>query len=108
MDVLSELEKLRREAAAPAQRPAHPPAASAPPAGTNGHGELSRSIELTLRRADLQRARRVLVSFQIEDGEHRVMDAVRDLPVDLPADIKDAAGLQKLLLRLNIALNSKD
>jgi signal recognition particle receptor subunit beta len=107
MDVLSELEKLRREAAAPAQRPAPAPSA-VPPAGTNGHGELSRSIELTLRRADLQRACRVLVSFQIEDGEHRVMDAVRDLPVDIPADIKDAAGLQKLLLRLNIALNSKD
>jgi hypothetical protein len=32
------------------------------------------------------------------------MDAVRDLAVD----IKDAASLEKLLLRLNIALNAKD
>jgi mutual gliding-motility protein MglA len=150
MDVLGELEKLRREAAAPGQRPttgaipraaapappppaparaqapaqapapvqpqAPTPAPAAPPpapvahaagsasAGTNGRGELSRSIEMTLRRADFQRARRVLISFQVEDDQHRVMDAVRDLPVD----IKDAAGLEKLLLRLNIALNSKE
>jgi hypothetical protein len=73
-------------------------------AGGNGRGELSRSIELTLRRADFLRAKRVLVSFQVEDDQHRVMDAVRDLAVD----IKDAAGLEKLLLRLNIALNAKE
>jgi signal recognition particle receptor subunit beta len=114
MDVLGELEKLRREAAAPRQttgprpvaappRPAPPPAAAGTP-GTNGRGELSRNIELTLRRADFQRARRVLVSFQVEDDQNRVMDAVRDLAVD----IKDAASLEKLLLRLNIALNAKD
>jgi hypothetical protein len=112
MDVLGELEKLRREAAAPRQstapRPiATPPAAAAPAAAHaagNGRGELTRSIELTLRRADFQRARRVLVSFQVEDEQHRVMDAVRDLAVD----IKDAATLEKLLLRLNIALNAKE
>jgi signal recognition particle receptor subunit beta len=133
MDVLGELEKLRREAAAgpatapprpaaptgprpTAPRPAAPPAAAAATAsgvgipgtpgtpGSNGRGELSRSIELTLRRADFLRARRVLVSFQVEDDQHRVMDAVRDLAVD----IKDAAGLEKLLLRLNIALNAKE
>jgi hypothetical protein len=111
LDVLSELEKLRKEAAAPRPStgpthvrppaaPAHPPAAT----GANGRGELSRSIELTLRRADFQRARRVLVSFQVEDDQHRVMDAVRDLAVD----IKDAGSLEKLLLRLNIALNAKE
>jgi hypothetical protein len=33
-----------------------------------------------------------------------VMDAVRDLQVE----IKDSASLEKLLLRLNIALNSKE
>jgi len=115
MDVLGELEKLRREAAggAPAQaprpaaappRPAAPPAQAAPPAGGNGRGELSRNIEMSLRRADFQRARRVLISFQVEDDQHQVMDAVRDLPVE----IKDASGLEKLLLRLNIALNSKE
>ena len=123
MDVLGELEKLRREAAAgpatgahrlpapPGPRPTPPsqfPAAATATGGVaaagNGRGELSRSIELTLRRADFQRARRVLVSFQVEDDQHRVMDAVRDLAVD----IKDAANLEKLLLRLNIALNAKE
>jgi hypothetical protein len=123
VDVLGELEKLRREAAGapvhtarPAAAPAPPPrppapaaaaapaAAPAPAAGTNGRGELSRNIEMSLRRADFQRARRVLISFQVEDEQHQVMDAVRDLPVD----IKDAAGLEKLLLRLNIALNAKE
>jgi hypothetical protein len=107
VDVLSELEKLRRETmrqpAAP-QAPAVAKPAAVPAASTNGRGELSRTIEMTLRRADFQRARRFLVSFQVEDDQHRVMDAVRDLQVE----IKDAASLEKLLLRLNIALNAKE
>lgn len=105
VDVLSELEKLRREAMhqpSPPPLPAAPRAA--PPAASNGRGELSRTIEMTLRRTDFQRARRFLVSFQVEDDQHRVMDAVRDLQVE----IKDAASLEKLLLRLNIALSSKE
>jgi hypothetical protein len=57
-----------------------------------------------LKRADFERARRILVSFQVEDDQNRVMDSVRDLPVE----IKDAASLEKLLLRLNIALNAKE
>ena len=71
---------------------------------TVGQGSLIGPRYLYPRRADFQRARRFLVSFQVEDDQHRVMDAVRDLQVD----IKDAAGLEKLLLRLNIALNSKE
>ncbi len=54
--------------------------------------------------ADFQRARRVTISFQVEDEQHQIMDAVRDLQVE----IKDAASLEKLLLRLNIALNAKE
>jgi signal recognition particle receptor subunit beta len=112
VDVLGELEKLRREAMQPASAPAPPPAAAPvaasaparPAAGRNGRGELSRNIELTLKRADFERARRILVSFQVEDDQNRIMDSVRDLPVE----IKDAASLEKLLLRLNIALNAKE
>jgi signal recognition particle receptor subunit beta len=120
MDVLGELEKLRKQAtmtpaqtasaaaaqsAAAASAISAASAASATPAkaATNGRGELSRNIEMTLKREDFQRARRVLVSFQVEDEQHRVVDAVRDLQVD----IKDLAGLEKLLLHLNIALNAK-
>jgi hypothetical protein len=106
-DVLGELEKLRREAMQqPSSAPAKPAAGTGggTAAGTNGRGELSRTIEMSLRRSDFQRARRFRVSFQVEDDQDQVMDAVRDLLVD----IKDAASLEKLLLRLNIALNAKE
>jgi signal recognition particle receptor subunit beta len=98
LDVLGELEKLRQQTKAPA------PAPPVVKAGTNGRHELSRDIEMTLRRTDLQRARRVLISFHVEDDQHQVMDSVHDLPVE----IQDAASLEKLLLRLNIALNTKE
>ncbi|HEX9669167.1 MAG TPA: hypothetical protein VGC93_06740, partial [Thermoanaerobaculia bacterium] len=90
-DVLSELETLRRQAM------------QAPPA-RNGRGELSRNVELNLPRADFARARRVMVSLQVEDEAHQVVESVRDLQVD----IQDAASLKKLLLRLNIALNASE
>lgn len=99
--MLGELEKLRQQTKAPAPVPAVAPAK---PAGTNGRHELSRNIEMSLKRSDFQRAKRVLISFQVEDDQNRVMDSVRDLPVE----IKDAASLEKLLLRLNIALNAKE
>lgn len=128
-DVLSELEKLRREAMQPAH-PATPPSsqpASAASSGSarstgaspapggggpshaktasgNGRAELSRNIEMTLKRSDFARARRILLSFQVEDEQHRVVDAVHDLPVE----IKDTADLEKLLLRFNIALHAKE
>jgi mutual gliding-motility protein MglA len=114
VDVLGELEKLRREAMQPGtigtptpHAPASPaPAASTtrPAASKNGRGELSRNIEMTLKRADFARARRFLLSFQVEDDQNRVMDSVHNLPVE----IKDAASLEKLLLHLNIALNAKE
>lgn len=119
VDVLGELEKLRREAMRPAaplspaapanqaDRPERPRAgarSATAVARDNGRAELSRSIEMTLKRADFERARRFLVSFQVEDDQHRVVDAVRNLQVE----IKDAAGLEKLLLRLNIALHARE
>lgn len=125
LDVLSELEKLRREAMQPAPSPpassaaaAGPPLPSSPEgrlaampgagparhAAANGRGELSRNIEMTLKRSEFARARRFLVSFQVEDDQHRVVDAVRDLPVE----IKDTADLDKLLLRFNVALHAKE
>ena len=106
LDVLGELEKLRQQSKAPAPAPAAPaaPVPVAAKAATNGRHELSRNLEMTLDRADLQRSRRVLVSFQFEDEQRQIVNAVRDLPVD----IQEAASLEKLLLRLNIALNAKE
>jgi len=116
MDVLGELEKLRKQAQGGPPSGAHriqapaavtapaPAAASSAATSNNGRGELSRNIEMTLKREDFQRARRFLVSFQVEDDQHRIVDAVRDLQVE----IKDAGSLEKLLLHLNIALNAKE
>ncbi len=79
-------------------------ASQAKTAASNGRAELSRNIEMTLKRSDFARARRILLSFQVEDEQHRVVDAVHDLPVE----IKDTADLEKLLLRFNIALHAKE
>jgi hypothetical protein len=105
MDVLGELEKLRSQAMS--KGPAAGPAAAAPaPAAPSGNGrnEVSRNVEMTLNRADFQRARRLLVSFQVQDEQNQVVETVRDLQVDL----QDAAHLEKLLLRLNIAFHAKE
>lgn len=94
-NVLEELERLRQQAMGPA------PQRSA--ASTNGAGELRRDIQLTLARDDFRRARRFSVTLQVEDEESRVVESVRDLRVDL----RNTESLEKLLLRLNIALASK-
>ncbi len=104
VDALSELERLRSEAT----RKKGPPAASAPrPASAspvNGHGQFFREIQLTMKRADFERARRFTLSLQVEDDDHRVVDTVRGLEVE----IQDPSHLDKVLLKLNIALHSKD
>ena len=119
VDVLAELEKIRKQAlsgatdapprpAALPSRPAPHAPAPAPPvaarAATNGKGEIHRSVELTLKRSEFQRARRFLLNLRVEDGDHRVVDAIRDLPID----IADSAQLEKVLLQLNVALKPKD
>ncbi len=72
-------------------------------AASNGTGELRRDIQLTLPREDFRRARRFSVTLQVEDGDDRVMEAVRNFQVDL----HDTESVEKLLLRLNIALAPK-
>ncbi len=115
-DVLAELEKIRRQALRPAVAPAVAPVAAvaAPAAVTpslapavaapNGKHEINREIQLTLNRGDFERARRFLVTLQVEDGQHQVMEAVRDFQVDLGAN----AQHQKVVLRLNIALRTRE
>jgi hypothetical protein len=118
-DVLAELEKIRRQAMKPAGgMPAAAPvptavaassaaAAAAQAAGAaaaNGKHEINREIQLTLKKADFDRAKRFLLTMHVEDGQQHVMEAVRDFQVDL-------GGLeqhQKVVLRLNIALRTKD
>jgi signal recognition particle receptor subunit beta len=95
LDAMGELEKLRREAIGAPGRPAPT---------SNGHGQLYRDIQLTLKRADFRRARRFSVTLKVEDDERRVVEAVRDLEVE----IDDPSGVDKVLLKLNVALNPKD
>lgn len=98
VDVLGELEKLREQVRG---RPTA--AARRPKPASNGHGELSREIQMTVDRADFRRLRRFSLNLQVEDEDNRVVNSVRDFHVD----IQDPASLEKVLLRLSIALNAK-
>ena len=123
-DVLAELEKIRRQALRPAGTPSvaaappmpTPPMSLASPASvsslspaaaaaaTNGKHEINREIQLTLKRGDFERAKRFLLTLAVEDGQHQVMEAVRDFQVD----IGSVPHHQKVVLRLNIALRTKE
>ncbi len=70
----------------------------------NGKGEIHRSIELTLRRPEYQKARRFLINLKVEDENHRVVDAIRDLPIE----IADPTSLDRVQLNLNVAIKPKD
>ena len=133
VDVLAELEKIRKQAMHPSQaaarapiRPATsahaapsstPAAPVAPPptfsqssAGSlrspspNGKGEIHRSVEMTLKRAEFKRARRFLLNLRVEDSDRQIVEAIRDLPIE----IQDPSQLERVLLQLNVALKSKD
>jgi signal recognition particle receptor subunit beta len=107
LDVLGELERIRKQALRPAAEvTASRPIAIRPgtTSTTNGTREINRDLQLTLKRSDFQRTRRFTVTLQVEDGEHRVVDAIRDLQVD----VQDVAALAKVLLRLNIAVAAKE
>lgn len=124
-DVLAQLEQLRREALSgptpPGPKPAAPPLPSpapppppAPPVGgasgahlkasTNGKGEIHRTVELTLRRAEYQKARRFLINLKVEDENHRVVDSIRDFPIE----IADPAAFERVQLSLSVAIKPKD
>jgi signal recognition particle receptor subunit beta len=99
VDVMGELERLRRQAQGPAARPR-----KAGLAGGNGRSELSRSVELALERQDLARVRRFKISVALEDEQARVVRALDDVSVD----VDDPAALENLLLRLHIALSARE
>ena len=98
VDIEEELDRLRRESLAASG------AALRPRERRNGSGEITRTIDVTLKRADFERARRFTFSLQVEDAESRVVEAVRDLSVDFD----DPRKLEKVLLRLKIALQADE
>ena len=100
-DVLAELERIRKQALSSRQ----PAAASAQPAAANGKHEINREIQLSLKRSDFDRAKRFLLTLQVEDGQHQVMEAVKDFQVEIGST---AAEHQKVVLCFNIALRTKE
>ena len=97
-DVLAELEKIRQQTLSSAP-PARPRATPTP----NGGQEITREIRLTLDRDDFERAQKLLLNLQVEDGDHRVVDALKDFQVDLADIERDDA----LILRLSIDVRAK-
>ena len=75
-----------------------------PTASQNGRSEVSRNVELTLKRADFERVRRFSLTLQVEDGDSQVVEKVQGLRVE----VSDPSDFKKLLLRLNVALNARE
>jgi signal recognition particle receptor subunit beta len=96
IDVLAELEKIRRQALGATE-------ATAREVSPNGQEQISRDIQLTVTRADFMRARRFSLSLKVEDNDNNVVDAVRD-----EVEIDDISSMRKVVLRLNIALNPEE
>ncbi len=96
VDILAELEKIRRQATAQSGGQAELPT-------TNGKGELTRDIERRLGRSQFSRAHTVKLVMQIEDDNNEILDAFKDqVIVHRPED------LERLLLNLNIKFEVGD
>ncbi|MCB1032684.1 MAG: hypothetical protein KDD47_02490, partial [Acidobacteria bacterium] len=102
IDVLGELEKLRREVQKPDLHRAGRASTSAP-AGRNGHSEVHREIQLSVNRASFDKLRRLTFDLQVKGEDDQILESVKNFQVEF----QDPKGLEKLLLRLNIALHSK-
>lgn len=104
LDVLAELEKIRRQTLAVPSSSPPPVARPSSSALANGAGDITRDVKLSLRRSDFARTRRFLVNLQVEDGEHQIVDAIRGLQVD----VGDLGNRDRVVVRLNIALDAKE
>jgi signal recognition particle receptor subunit beta len=91
-DILAELEKIRHETTS---RQA--------PAKQNGRRRIDQNLRFLLARADLRKAHRLSLNLEIEDADRRVVERFTDA-----IDVEDPAGLEQLLLRLQIALSPRD
>jgi signal recognition particle receptor subunit beta len=80
-------------------RPAAPEAR--PAASSNGHGQLSRRIELAVAGDHLVNTRRVKLSLALEDGDDRVLHSTSK-----EIELEAVPNLEKLLLQLSIQKQS--
>ncbi len=98
LDVLAELERIRKQAL-------RVPSPSLPVSvARNGRREVSRDIKMSLDRDVLMRTRRFSLSFRLEDGSHQVVETVRDVELD----IEPTESTTNVTVRLNIALDVND
>ena len=93
------------EKSASERPPVAAPAVTAPqqPAAGNDGSASSRELLVSLQQSDFRRAQRLLVSVQVQDDRREIMHEVRNLQWDL----SDAASVDELKVRLNIAVNGK-
>ncbi|MCH9646894.1 MAG: GTPase domain-containing protein [Deltaproteobacteria bacterium] len=107
VDVLGELEKLRQQVSSFRPRDRVSPQRISPqnpaPPQPNGHGEHQREIQVAIEPATFRRVRRLSLNLQMEDENHQRIDVARAIHVD----IQDPKSLEKVLLKLNIALSAK-
>jgi signal recognition particle receptor subunit beta len=66
--------------------------------------ELSRSVQLRLKRAAWKQARKLALDLRVEDGAQRTIDAIQDLKIDL--EKSDDTG--RIVLKLSVLLSPKD
>ena len=106
VDILAELEKIRRRAKSHSNgnTAPEPAAATAVNGSLNGDEASADAGDLffDISRPDIQRTRSCSISLRLEDDDAQVLDtAMRNLPV------RDVADLNRLLTRLNEALETE-
>ncbi len=97
VDILAELEKIRRQAMG--LKPASEPK-SHEGAATNGKRHLTQDLQLLLSKDSLDRAKRFRIKLELEDENGEVVGTLAE-----NGDMQDAASLDQL--RLNIALDAE-
>jgi hypothetical protein len=112
VDILSELEKLRKNAtlkpmpeAAPPRRPTASEISldDLLASGSNHRKEVQRLVEIDMKKKELNRASRIVVSLRLDDPKNKVIGEERSYDIDL-SDMKD---VEKLLVSLKLHVNGK-
>ena len=103
VDILAELEKIRRQAMGLKASPTPKAAPSPPPAlhATNGNKQLTQNLHLALPKDSLEKAKRFSLNLELQDENGSVLGSLEEF-----GDMEDAGGLEKLLL--SIALGTED
>ncbi len=94
IDVLAELERIRRQAQAGSR-------VESAPASANGSRRIDRDVRLTLSPEVFGRARRVAIDVRVEDESRQLLGSHHE-----GVELDDLGDLERLLVHLRIALRS--